>query len=46
VRLLSLKADATVNTEGLQKEIASTQELVARSAKSVRRVARGLERGK
>ncbi len=40
VRLLSLKREAAVNTKGLKKEIASTQRLVARSAKSVRRVAR------
>jgi len=40
VRLLSLKQEARVNTKGLKKEIASTQRLVAKSAKSVRRVAR------
>ena len=40
VRLLSLKQDARSNTKGLKNEIASTQQLVLRSAKSVRRVAR------
>jgi signal transduction histidine kinase len=39
VRLLSLKQQARSNTEGLKNEIASTQELVANSAKSVRRAA-------
>jgi signal transduction histidine kinase len=40
VRLLSLKQEARNNTKGLKKEIASTQRLVLKSAKSVRRVAR------
>jgi signal transduction histidine kinase len=40
VRLLSLKQEARSNTKGLKKEIASTQRLVVKSAKSVRRVAR------
>jgi signal transduction histidine kinase len=40
VRLLSLKQEARNNTRGLKKEIASTQRLVVKSAKSVRRVAR------
>ena len=40
VRLLSLKSEARVNTKGLKNEIASTQRLVLKSAKSVRRVAR------
>jgi len=40
VRLLSLKQDARSNTKGLKNEIASTQRLVIKSAKSVRRVAR------
>jgi len=40
VRLLSLKREARGNIKGLKKGIASTQRLVARSAKSVRRVAR------
>jgi signal transduction histidine kinase len=40
VRLLSLKQEARVNTQGLKNEIASTQRLVIKSAKSVRRVAR------
>jgi len=40
VRLLSLKQEAQGNTKGLKKEIARTQELVLKSAKSVRRVAR------
>jgi signal transduction histidine kinase len=43
VKLLFLKNEATVNTEGLQKEIASTQRLVASSSKTVHRVARGFE---
>lgn len=40
VRLLSLKQQARSNTKGLKKGIASTQRLVIRSAKSVRRFAR------
>jgi signal transduction histidine kinase len=40
VRLLSLKQEARRNTKGLKNEIASTQRLVLKSAKSVRRVAR------
>ena len=40
VRLLSLKQDATVNAEGLQKEIADTRRLVDKSMKSIRRFAR------
>jgi len=40
VRLLSLKQEARTNTKGLKNEIASTQRLVAQSARSVRRVAR------
>ena len=40
VRLLSLKQHARNNTQGFKDEIASTQELVLRSAQSVRRVAR------
>jgi signal transduction histidine kinase len=40
VRLLGLKQDARSNTKGLKNEIASTQQLVLESAKSVRRVAR------
>ncbi len=39
-RLLSLKREARLNTHGLENEIATTQRLVAKSAKSVRRVAR------
>jgi signal transduction histidine kinase len=39
VRLLSLKKEAQSNTQGLQNEIASTQQLVVKSAKSVRVVA-------
>ena len=42
VRLVTLKQEARSNTKGLKNEIASTQELVLRSAKSVRRVARNL----
>ena len=40
VRLLSLKQEARSNTRGLKNEIASTQRLVVKSAKSVRRAAR------
>jgi signal transduction histidine kinase len=40
VRLLSLKQEARSNTKGLKNEIASTQRLVVKSARSVRRVAR------
>ena len=42
VRLLSLKQEARTNTKGLKNEIASTQRLVLKSAKSVRRVANEL----
>ncbi len=40
VRLLTLKQEAQSNTRGLKNEIASTQRLVLKSAKSVRRAAR------
>ncbi len=40
VRLLTLKEEARNNTKGLKNEIASTQRLVLKSARSVRRVAR------
>jgi signal transduction histidine kinase len=40
VRLLSLKQEARSNTKGLKNEIASTQRLVIKSAKAVRRAAR------
>jgi len=40
VRLLTLKKEATVNTEGLKKEIASTQRLVVESVKTMNRFAR------
>jgi len=40
VRLLSLKQEARVNSGGLKSEIASTQRLVLKSAKSVRQAAR------
>jgi len=40
VRLLSLKAEARINTRGLKNEIAGTQQLVAKSAQSVRQAAR------
>jgi signal transduction histidine kinase len=42
VRLLSLKQEARISHKGLKQEIANTQEIVGRSAKSVRRVAREL----
>jgi signal transduction histidine kinase len=38
VRLLSLKKEARSNTKGLKNEIASTQRLVANSARSVRQI--------
>jgi len=40
VRLISLKQEARTNTKGLKNQIASTQRLVAKSAMSVRKVAR------
>jgi signal transduction histidine kinase len=40
VRLLSLKQESHNNSKGLKNEIASTQRLVAKSVRSVRRVAR------
>lgn len=40
VRLLALKAKATVNSKGLKKEIAGTHRLVEKSAKTMRRYAR------
>jgi signal transduction histidine kinase len=40
VRLLTLKKEAGVNTEGLKKEIASTQRLVDKSLKSIKRFTR------
>ena len=40
VRLLTLKQEARSNSKGLKNEIASTQQLVLKSAKSVRRAAR------
>ena len=42
VRLLSLKQEARSNNKGLKNEIASTQRLVVKSARSGRRVAREL----
>lgn len=42
VRLLSLKKEARINHKGLKLEIASTQRIITKSAKSVRRVAREL----
>jgi signal transduction histidine kinase len=39
-RLLSLKQEARVNTHGFKNEIATTQRLVVKSVKTVRRVAR------
>jgi len=39
-RLLSLKKEARTKTHGIRNEIATTQRLVLKSAKSVRRVAR------
>ena len=42
VRLLTLKQESRSNTKGLKNEIASTQRLVLKSAKSVSRVARNV----
>jgi signal transduction histidine kinase len=42
VRLLSLRRESQNHTKGLDLEIASTQRLVAKSAKSVRQVARAV----
>jgi signal transduction histidine kinase len=42
VRLLSLKQEARINHRGLKSEIVSTQRLLVKSVKSVRRVAREL----
>jgi signal transduction histidine kinase len=42
VRLAALKTEATVNTKGLQKKIASTQRMVERSVDIVHRFAREL----
>ena len=43
IRLLSLKQQTRKNTKGLKHEIATTQRLVVKSARSVRRFARELE---
>jgi signal transduction histidine kinase len=43
VRLLSLKQQSRNNTKGLKNEIASTQRLVLKSARSVRQFARELD---
>ena len=40
VRLLTLKKAAAANAEGLKKEIASTQRLVDKSVKTIKRFAR------
>jgi two-component system, NarL family, sensor histidine kinase DegS len=40
VRLLTLKREAAINAGGLKKEIASTQRLVDKSAKGIKRFAR------
>jgi signal transduction histidine kinase len=44
LRLLSLKQEARNNTRGLKNELASTQRLVVKSARSARRVARQLRK--
>jgi signal transduction histidine kinase len=41
VRLLTLKKEATATTKGFKKEIASTQRLVGKSAKTISRFTRG-----
>jgi len=40
VRLLTLKRATAINTSNLKKEIASTQRLVDKSVKSIKRFAR------
>jgi hypothetical protein len=40
VRLLTLKREASINRQGLKKEIASTQRLVDKSVRSIKRFAR------
>jgi signal transduction histidine kinase len=40
VRLLTLKKAAAINTDGLKKDIVSTQQLVDKSVKSIKRFAR------
>jgi signal transduction histidine kinase len=42
VRLLTLKTDAAASAEGFKKEIASTQRLVDKAGKSIKRFARDL----
>ena len=44
VRLLTLKKGADVNTDGLKKEIASTQRLVKRSVQTMNRFAREFDK--
>jgi signal transduction histidine kinase len=44
VRLLSLKQESRSNTKGIRNEIASTQRLVAKSARSVQQAAREFSR--
>ena len=44
VRLLALKQEARISHTGLKNEIASTEQMVTKSAKSVRRVAREYSR--
>jgi signal transduction histidine kinase len=43
VRLLSLKQSSRISTKGFRNEIASTQQLVLKSAKFVRQFARKLK---
>jgi len=40
VRLLTLKKEAALNAEGFKKDIASTQRLVDKSVKTIKRFAR------
>jgi signal transduction histidine kinase len=44
VRLLTLKKEAAVNAENLKQEIASTQQLVDKSVKNIKRFAREFEK--
>jgi len=44
VRLLTLKKDAAVNAKGFEKDIASTQRLVDKAGKSMKRFAREIDK--
>ena len=44
LRLITLKQESRTNSKGIKKEIASTQKLVSKSARSVRRVGREFQK--